>query len=85
MTTPTLLQAAQKLIACIGLDRIEVGDWPDDSMGAYLDLKRAIAQEQTEQMPERCCFTCAHSYVAPPKQPCKSCIRGQWTNWEPKP
>ena len=45
----TLIEAAQKLITCMRLDRIEVGDWPDDSREAYLGLKQAIAQELASQ------------------------------------
>ena len=42
----TLLEAAKNLIAALDLDRHDVGDWPDASREAYLELKQAIEDEK---------------------------------------
>ena len=57
-----------------------VGDWPDDSREAYLELKQAIAQEQEIA---RRCYTCK-SFAIRNVDKCRSCNK-DYSNWEPKP
>ena len=69
----TLIEAAaKKLMTAIALDRHDVGDWPDDSREAYLELKQAIAQEQATHKPAGCRETwkCSHTWK------CDNCGNG---------
>ena len=59
---------------------LAVGDWPDDSREAYLELKQAIAQEQEIA---RRCYTCK-SFAIRNVDKCRSCNK-DYSNWEPKP
>ena len=77
----TLIEAAaKKLMTAIALDRHDVGDWPDASREAYLELKQAIAQEQEIA---RRCYTCK-SFAIRNVDKCRSCNK-DYSNWEPKP
>ena len=51
---------------------LAVGDWPDDSREAYLELKQAIAQEQATHKPAGCRETwkCSHTWK------CDNCGNG---------
>ena len=81
----TLIEAAaKKLMTAIALDRHDVGDWPNDSRDACLELKKAIAQEQEqEQEIVRRCKTCK-SFAIRNGGKCRSCDK-DYSNWEPKP
>jgi len=76
----TLIEAAaKKLMTAIALDRHDVGDWPNDSRDAYLELKQAIAQEQEIA---RRCYTCKSSAIRNVDK-CRSCNK-DYSNWEQK-
>ena len=84
----TLIEAAaKKLMTAIALDRHDVGDWPNDSRDACLELKKAIAQEQETKPLLPNCFNCKHSETPCNSATCRDCKHAYSSidNWEPKP
>jgi hypothetical protein len=82
MITPTLIEAAQDVIACAN----PLGTTSNVRVPKYVmaALEQAIAQEQCV----RNCGTCSHNKVSSYLyEPCCQCMRkrGHKDNWEPKP
>ena len=83
------IEAAQKLITALKLDRQDVDDWPKDSFHALIGLERAIAQERAvfpklvSGTSERSCDTCSRRKRRMHEEPCRSCHG--YSNWEQEP